>query len=311
MKKSYTLLTTSMAVMIIILSACSSKYPGFDKTDTGLYYKFHKSNKDAEKPQMGDVLTVQMIYRTETDSILFDSRKEQRPAQLQLVKPQYKGDIVEGLDMLHVGDSATFIVSADSFFLKNVGAQALPPFIKKGSILYFDIKLISNQKKEDFEKEQKAMMEKRKAMIEEMKTKEPENIKKYLADNKIYARATASGLYYVETKRGAGVKPEKGKTVKVDYVGTLFDGTVFDTSIEDVAKKANVYNAKRPYEPFSFVLGQGQVIPGWDEGISLMRVGGKAKLIIPSSIAYGAQGSGQAIPPYTPLAFEVELIGIQ
>jgi FKBP-type peptidyl-prolyl cis-trans isomerase FkpA len=310
MKKNYALITVLLGVLIVVLSACSSKYPGFDKTDTGLYYKFHVQNENAEKPQMGDILNVHMMYRTETDSVLFDTHKDKGPAKLQLVKAQYKGDIVEGLEMMRVGDSATFIVSADSFFFKNVGVETLPPFIKKGSILKFDIKLISFQKKADFEKEQQALMEKKKAMVEEMKTKEPENIKKYLADNKIFARPTTSGLYYVESKRGTGAKPEKGKTVKVQYTGTLFDGKVFDTSLEDVAKTAGIYSQKRQYEPFTFVLGQGQVIPGWDEGIGLMRVGGKAKLVIPSSLAYGAQGSGP-IPPYTPLAFEVELIGIQ
>jgi len=310
MKKQNVLnLLLAMLLVGIIVSACSSKYPGFDKTETGLYYKIHKTS-NGEKPSLNDVLTVQMTYRTDKDSVLFDSHKQQGPIQLQLVKPQYKGDIVEGLDMLKVGDSATFIVSADSFFLKNVGVETLPPFIKKGSVLYFDIVLISFKKKADYDKEQQAMMEKQKIMMEEMKKNEPDNIAKYLKENKINARPTASGLYYVETLRGTGAKPQKGTTVKVNYVGALLDGTVFDTSDESVAKKANIYNAKRPYEPFSFVLGQGQVIPGWDEGIALMKVGGKAKLIIPSVIAYGAQGSGP-IAPYTPLAFEVELVGVQ
>jgi len=78
----------------------------------------------------------------------------------------------------------------------------------------------------------------------------------------------------------------------------LLDGTVFDSSIERG-------------EPFPFPLGQGQVIKGWDEGIAMMKKGGKALFIIPSSIAYGDRGAGDLIPPYTPLLFEVELVNFQ
>ena len=87
----------------------------------------------------------------------------------------------------------------------------------------------------------------------------------------------------------------------------MLDGSVFDTSNEAVAKQAGVFDERRPYEPIEFALGQGQVIPGWDEGISLMSAGSKGKLIIPSIIGYGEQGAGP-IPPYSPLVFDVELV---
>ncbi len=108
---------------------------------------------------------------------------------------------------------------------------------------------------------------------------------------------TASGLQYIEVEAGTGDKPAPGDIVSVHYVGTLEDGTEFDSS----------YSRG---EPISFPLGVGQVIPGWDEGISLMQPGGKAILIIPPELAYGEQGAGNVIPPNATLRFEVELVSI-
>ena len=108
---------------------------------------------------------------------------------------------------------------------------------------------------------------------------------------------TASGLKYVDVKVGSGASPVKGKQVKVHYTGTLENGKKFDSSVDR-------------NEPFSFVIGVGQVIPGWDEGVMSMKVGGKRKLIIPSKLGYGAAGAGGVIPPNATLLFDVELLDV-
>ena len=110
---------------------------------------------------------------------------------------------------------------------------------------------------------------------------------------------TASGLKYVDEKVGTGASPTKGKQVTVHYTGTLAaDGKKFDSSVDRG-------------QPFQFVIGVGQVIPGWDEGVMTMKVGGKRKLMIPSKLAYGPRGAGGVIPPNADLHFDVELLGVQ
>ena len=296
MKKQ--LLAMLVAGTVLALSSCSD-YPGYKKTDTGLYYKFFKKNEDSLKPALGDIMTIDIAYRKkgedkEKDSLLFRSSDNARPAKLQLIAPKYQGDISEGMAMLAIGDSASFIVNADSFYLKNVGLQKLPPNVTPGGKMVIDVKLKSIQKKADYEKEMKLEKDKIAALTEERKAKEPDEIAKFVKDSSIRVKPTKTGLYYIPVKYGTGAYPKNGDTVKVDYVGKLLNGTIFDASTSR--------------GPIKFVLGENKVIPGWEEGLKLMRVGGKAKFLIPSSLAYEDKGAGQVIEPYTPLYFEVTLL---
>ncbi|HCK65934.1 MAG TPA: hypothetical protein DHW49_06690 [Anaerolineae bacterium] len=109
---------------------------------------------------------------------------------------------------------------------------------------------------------------------------------------------TQSGLDYIELEEGKGAQAEAGKTVSVHYTGKFQDGGVFDSSVSRG-------------EPIEFVLGQGMVIKGWDEGIAMMKVGGKAQLIIPPDLAYGEKGAGGVIPPNATLVFDVELVKVK
>ena len=109
---------------------------------------------------------------------------------------------------------------------------------------------------------------------------------------------TASGLEYVEVEAGTGAQAVAGKIVSVHYTGKLTNGKVFDSS----------YSRG---EPIEFPLGAGRVIKGWDEGIALMKVGGKATLTIPPALAYGERGAGGVIPPNATLVFDVELVGVK
>lgn len=108
---------------------------------------------------------------------------------------------------------------------------------------------------------------------------------------------TESGLHYIDEVVGSGTSPRPGANVTVHYTGTLLDGTKFDSSVDR-------------NQPFSFRIGTGSVIKGWDEGVMSMKVGGKRKLIIPPELGYGSKGQ-QKIPPNSTLVFEVELLGVK
>ena len=146
--------------------------------------------------------------------------------------------------------------------------------------------------------------DKKKAKQEEKAEKKAEKAeekadKKALKGGGLKVVTTASGLKYVDEKVGTGDSPQKGKAVKVHYTGTLAsNGQKFDSSVDRG-------------QPFRFVIGVGQVIPGWDEGVMSMKVGGKRKLMIPAALGYGARGAGGVIPPNADLNFDVELLGIE
>jgi peptidylprolyl isomerase len=110
-------------------------------------------------------------------------------------------------------------------------------------------------------------------------------------------QTTPSGLKYTDEVVGSGPSPEKGKKVTVHYTGKLTDGKKFDSSVDRG-------------QPFSFNIGVGQVIKGWDEGVMSMKVGGKRTLVIPAELGYGSRGAGSAIPPNAELIFDVELLGV-
>jgi len=109
---------------------------------------------------------------------------------------------------------------------------------------------------------------------------------------------TTSGLQYEDLNVGTGAQAQPGNTVSVQYTGWLQDGTKFDSSLDR-------------NQPFTFTLGMGNVIQGWDEGVAGMKVGGKRRLTIPPDLAYGSRGAGGVIPPNATLIFEVELLEVR
>jgi FKBP-type peptidyl-prolyl cis-trans isomerase len=279
-----------IACLFFASFAQAQKAVKYSKSKTsGLSYVMHKSNK-GPKLKLDDVVTLNLKYITSKDSIVFDSWKMGKPIQLKIAKSSFKGDLMDGLTLLTVGDSASFLINADSLFTKTFGAPR-PAFIDSSSFLSFTVKVISTTTDAALKAEE-LKAEKENAM------KENEVIAKYIADKQITPSKSSSGLMYIISEPGTGEQAQAGKTVKVHYTGRLLDGTKFDSSLDRS-------------DPIEFKLGQGMVIKGWDEGIALLKVGGKALLIIPSNLAYGSRGAGGVIPPFSPLTFEVELVSVQ
>ncbi|MCW3075409.1 MAG: Peptidylprolyl isomerase [Bacteroidetes bacterium] len=293
-------LFTPLAMAALFLGSCSdSKFDGYARAENGLHYKFFKHDKDAPTAKEGDGLNIRyIIMNQKNDSVILDSKNASPDGSgyynFGLTKSSFQGSLEDGMMMMGKGDSASFIISADSFFLKTLRANELPKQIKQGDHLKAMIRIKDIVSKKELEANQKKQMAEQQAMAQEMEGKETPARDKYLADNKITAKPTASGLYYIEVKKGTGVSPKETDIVKVHYTGKLLDGTVFDSSTGK--------------DPIEFPLNA--VIKGWTEGLQLMKKGGKANFIIPSSIGYGPQGGGP-IPPYSTLVFEVELLDVK
>jgi len=289
------LLITSLSVVLLgnIGYAQKKQYTGFSKTSKGLEYKIiHGPNANGRKGAVSDMLTMH-VHMYVNDSLIFDSRKmnKNEPVPLQIQQPAFGGDLAEGLPMLSVGDSAVFLVPVDS--IMKMGQQ-LPPFMKAGDKLEYQIVLISIKSQAELKTEAEAHAAKQIGVDDSL-------IKSYLKANNLTASKTPSGLYYIMDKPGAGPAAEKGKIVTVNYTGKLLDGRVFDSNVD-----SNFHHV----QPFQFGLGKGQVIKGWDEGVGLMKKGSKATFFIPSSLAYGERSPSPVIPADAVLVFNVEVVDI-
>lgn len=269
-------------VMLVALTmlACSSKYPGYDKTSTGLYYKLFKVSKDTTKAKLGDWVSMNMRYSYK-DSTLFDSKSAMgTPVRFQLPVSEFKGDIYEGIRMLSAGDSADFIINADSLFTKTFRQPNRPPFIDSNSVIHFYITMLSIDSPAT------------------MMQKEEESLKKYIQEKNITVAPTPSGLYFIETLAGKGAKIDTGAWVKVNFSVSLIDGK-------------QIFSTKERGEPIEFEFGKKFDTPGFEEGVSKMVKGGTATLIAPSQIAYGETGKGGIIPPYSTVIYNVEIVDVQ
>ncbi|MDR1180656.1 MAG: FKBP-type peptidyl-prolyl cis-trans isomerase [Bacteroidales bacterium] len=274
--KRISLIVTVLCTIAIAFAACGdSRFKDYEKTETGLYYKFKERNMEGQQAQIGDFLYMTVSYYSDNDSI---PKFEAREITDMLGESIFVGDIYEAYGMLKEGEEADFIIKADSFFYA-MGGQ-IPPFITANDLLFFTIKMNEIKTMDDF------------------KNEEEEAIQNYIDQNNITVKPTESGLFYMETEAGKGAKVENGKTISVHYTGKFLDGQVFDSSVERG-------------EPIAFTVGTDPMIPGFIEGVLLMKQGGKAMFLLPSEIAYGISHPSAPIPPYTPLLFEVEVVEVK
>lgn len=279
-----------IAAAFVTFTACNK--PSFKKLGDGLEYSIIKDEKGDKTPKVGDVIEMHIRLKAD-DSVLADSRKENNntPIQNQLQESQFKGDWTNALKYLTAGDSAVIKVSIDSLkaFLK--GQQQLPPFMNGRKYLIYDVKVVSIKTRQELMDE----IKKKSAAQNEIDDK---ILQEYFTKNNLHPTKTSSGLYYIMEKEGTGASPMRGQAVTVDYTGRTLDGKVFDSNVDPALGHP---------DPFTFVLGASQVIDGWDEGVALMKKGGKAKLFIPSSMAYGEQGREPHIAKNAILMFDIEV----
>lgn len=252
-------------------------------TEDGSRIQTHEKGETGRLPKEGEILTFELVIKTPTDSVLKSTYMEGSPVMLMAQKAGFKGSFERALFNIGEGDSTTVFIAADSLF---VGQPALPPGITKGSDLKFIVRMLKIQSEAEVN-----------ASLEEAKNGEGKVIEEYVAKSMKGATRTEEGIYFITQKEGTGATAQSGQTVVVEYTGKFMNGETFDSSVGK--------------EPISVPLGQNYVIPGWEIMMLKMKKGQKATVLIPSALAYGANGAGNVIKPYTPILFDVEIIDIK
>ena len=288
-----------LAFLLIVFLSVDSLGQSKEGLVKGVKYKVTSSNP-GKKINLTDVITFQFIAKTSKDSVLQSSYQTGHPVKIQVEASQNVVDLMDILILLSENDAVIAQIPTDSIFKNNEDRR--PPFLPRGSLLTYEIKIEKVQTVEE------AIAERDK-VLEQMKVAEQDSIAKYIAKNKMAVTTTASGLHYIITQASAKPKPVVGDTLMINYTGRTLDGKVFDSSIQAEATKAGLVQPGRPYEPIAVVIGRGEVVEGWDEGFLLLNEGSKATLIVPSSLGYGAQGKGE-VKPYSSMVFDVELLKV-
>lgn len=267
---------------------------GYIKLEAGTDYKLIEDKPGDIYPDYGDHVDLHLNMTVE-DSIIFDTRTAMNgePAPVPLQKSPFRGDLLEALRFMTAGDSAKVRLSVDS--LLAAGAPEAP-WMKKGvgQKIVYNVRIVTVTPKALKEKQEKEAAGKQVEIDDKL-------IQEHLAKNNIKAKKTESGLYYVISKEGTGAQAMAGKKVSVNYTGMLLNGEKFDSNVDPQFQHV---------QPFEFMLGTGSVIKGWDEGIALLKKGGKGTLYIPSNLAYGRNSPSPKIPANSVLVFDVELVDI-
>ena len=297
--------TIKMAAMVmagaVVLAACNSDK--FKDAGNGLSYKFEKQNKSAQQVQEGDVLVGEMTVKFDTTQTFTNVGHADRILQAD---PSFF--LYDALVLMHVGDKAVLAYEADSL-AKFLQPNQMPPYYEKGKgmKIYYEITLQDIVTKEELEEEQNNFI----AEMKERQENEPAAIEAYVRDNNITVKPNDKGVYVIVKKKGTGAKVAAGRTVAMNYTGRLLDGTMFDSSVESDAIQGGLQQPGRTYEPLTYVVGQMRLIPGWEESVMGMPEGTVMQVVMPSAQAYGPQGAGKDIPPYSPLVFDIEIVSVK
>ncbi len=280
------LMISSFFVVSMLYISCKNER--YQLTSGGLKYRFIEQ-KNGRKPKPGDLMRMHLNYLNSRDSILYDSDELGDAFVLQLTPPTFSGGLEEGFSMMGEGDSAIFLVPADSVFIKTFN-QSLPPHIKKGEWLHFRVRMIKVMSPDEFNEELSADKNK-------TSQKEISRIEEYLKLNNIAAAPVREGIYFVIFQEGDGPKPFPGDSVEIEYNGCFLSGEVFDAS----DKKG---------QSLKYQLGDGSRLEAWEMAVSSMKEGSVARLVLASEKAFGKSGDGP-VPPDTPVIFNIKLLKVK
>lgn len=307
----------SIAVLgaaLIGATGCNSG-GGFQKYK-GIEYKIVKEGK-GRKAKIGDAIEFHLFAKMDT-MVLADTRKQQngQAVTIPVEEPRNIGEFQAAFTKLGAGDSAVIEISTDTLLKANPippGQQA-PPWLKSGKKIQVTIAVVSVKTKEEYQKDMQAKQAEMQAKQEEMR-KEMEQkaaaqlpiddkiLQEYFTKNNIKPTKTASGLYYTVQKPGGGAAIAAGQVVGVKYTGKTLDGKAFDSNVDTSIGHHGT-------DLLTFPVGQHQMIPGFDEGVQLLKKGSKATFYLPSPLGYGEQGPPN-IGANAILVFDVEVVDVK
>ena len=286
----------AMVATMFLITSCT-------KTNTEEGYKFtHHTKKGGRTPKPGDIVYFHVDIKA-GEKVLNSSRLEMQGEPAKMKMPEIKKEdkkpvspIASGLKIMGIGDSLSIYMPTDT--IKQLKEQF--PDVKE---LAYHIVLVDIKTEEEYNKEMEVLhaeqtkkQEEGLKSIEGLTVKVKENIAKFKA-GKLPTQDLGGGLKIAILEKGTGPKIEKGSTADVNYYGCLTNGTRFDDSFSRG-------------QSFSLKVGEGMVIPGWDQGLQSFNEGSKGYLFIPSKLGYGERGAGEQIPPNSDLVFYVEIVKV-
>jgi FKBP-type peptidyl-prolyl cis-trans isomerase len=283
----------------LLLGACNSI--DFKKTKGGMPYKVFAS-KSGQQIDSGNVVKMNVLVKVR-DSVTFSSYKNGQPIYLPVAGVGTPYDFTEVLPTLKAGDSLYTVQLMDTFIAR--APQQIPPQFKKGDTVKTTVKIVAVYKnQQDAQRDEaadRASAFDRDTMVQNQLGKDIALINTHLTTNNINAQKTGKGTYVQVINPGTGAPVTDGKYVSLKYTGKTFDGKVFDTNAD--ASKGHT-------EPLVFQVGSPGMIRGFEEGLRALRQGAKAKLFIPSMLAYGPQPPSPDIKPFENLVFDIEVLQV-
>jgi FKBP-type peptidyl-prolyl cis-trans isomerase FkpA len=294
-----------------LMTSCGG---GSFKTDatTGVQYRFINHDENGVKPTEGSFAHVVLLWTGKNvagdkDSVFRDTHLKGFGDSLGTIpiplKKSFSGCLESGIMMMAKGDSAIFIVNTDSLFHKTFHFPAdrpLPAFVKSNPTFTFHIKLVSFETQQQMMAERQAEMQKRMEAAQGLKAQEPAAIAAYLQKNNSSAKPDADSIFYIKSVKGNGPMVKDGDSISVGYTLMSLDGTVIEQSDKGPGNGTlNLLYSKNM-----------ALIKGWVSVLGKMHQGDRVTVLIPSKMAYGAQGN-QRIPPYTPLLFDMKMVSVR
>ena len=268
--------------VFLVIASCGDKgiYAGYQKTESGAYMQFHTKNEAGVMPRLGDEVSIEMSQYFD-DTLLFTTAGD-KPIELVLNEPDFVGDVVDGLLVMHVGDSASLVVPADSVFIKMLGMDEIPAEYV-GKAIYYELKLLSVKPAE-------VLAAERQAFLDSLQMAENEFVAPLKDDSR--NTLTETGLIVME-------KTGKGRVAKMgDYVD--FDFLICKPLGDTVMNSFGVESVEMQY-------GEEFICRGFNEAIGMVPEGGTMRFVIPSALAFDSIGYETFIMPYTPLVVKLTM----